>query len=360
MIDIDKIENIVNEFLGNIYLDDKIDLLYTNLFPKASCRRWGFLIDKTGKCIVQNLYEDLNTDYKKFKFINYKYFVKNIIDKCDFYKEFVTIESEWAVLCIYNRTLIYIYSMNKFIKEIVVYSDEEPTYLKDFVKESEENTSKNPEFIYITRDTNGGFSNTILEINHNLNVSLDNYNEDLPYDKMKEFCEGDSSGLMLLSGLCGTGKTTIIKKLIHDCSDTQFILLSADTLANIDSTTFMSYLIKNGSNAVLVMEDCDTLLKSRDIIGNSSAISTLLNLSDGILGDALNLKFICTYNTDESNIDKALLRKGRLKLKYVFGKLSKDRVHKLNPKLNTEMTLAEIYNTTDNNFSTKKSSKVGF
>ena len=52
----------------------------------------------------------------------------------------------------------------------------------------------------------------ILKVNHNNNVSLDNYNDDIPYNKMKEFCNNNSSGLMLLSGPAGTGK--YFKKLI--------------------------------------------------------------------------------------------------------------------------------------------------
>lgn len=129
---------------------------------------------------------------------------------------------------------------------------------------------------------------------------------------------------------------------------------------NIDSTDFMSFLIRRGSNSVLVLEDCDIILKSRESGGASDAVSTLLNLSDGIVGDALNLKFICTYNTDDFNIDSALVRKGRLKLRYKFDKLSADRVHKINSKYNTPMTLAELYNDEDIDMNTKKTTKIGF
>lgn len=129
---------------------------------------------------------------------------------------------------------------------------------------------------------------------------------------------------------------------------------------NIDSTDFMSFLISRGSNSVLVLEDCDVILRSRDSGGSTNAVSTLLNLSDGILGDALNLKFICTYNTDDFNIDPALIRKGRLKLRYKVDKLAADKVHKINPKYNKAMTLAELYNEETNDYNTKKTSKMGF
>ena len=32
-------------------------------------------------------------------------------------------------------------------------------------------------------------------------------------------------------------------------------------------------------------------------------MSTILNLTDGLLGDGLKLKFICTFNTDINQID---------------------------------------------------------
>lgn len=34
---------------------------------------------------------------------------------------------------------------------------------------------------------------------------LDNYNDDVPWDKIKEFCESDKSGIAILHGIAGTG-----------------------------------------------------------------------------------------------------------------------------------------------------------
>ena len=38
----------------------------------------------------------------------------------------------------------------------------------------------------------------------------------------------------------------------------------------------------------------------------------------------------------------------------------KDKVHKINPKYNKAMTLAELYNEENNDYNTKKTSKMGF
>lgn len=339
-------------------LDDKYDYLYKLIYKKPY-QIWSIFIDKDNTIKIAPFIERLLIkSFTDYKYIDLDFFIKELDKNAEYNEAFVSSSGTDAVIYFYKGILILVYSMSDFSKELIVYSADRPTALEPFVKSPKENTSKDSKFTYITQNVNGSFDSTILTVKHNLNISLDNYNDDLPYDKMIDFCNDEGSGLMLFSGPCGTGKTTIIKKLIHDCNK-QFILLTANTLMNIDSTAFMTFLIKSGSKSILVLEDCDTLLRSRDLDGNS-AISSLLNLSDGILGDSLSLKFICTYNTDESNIDKALLRKGRLKLKYIFNKLTADKVHKLRPELNKAMTLAEIYNIDENDYSKNTSSKLGF
>lgn len=69
----------------------------------------------------------------------------------------------------------------------------------------------------------------------------------------------------------------------------------------------------------------------------------MLNLTDGIIGEALNIKFICTFNCPLSQIDKAVLREGRLKLIYNFKKLSLEKTKNLLPSATEEMTLSQIY-----------------
>ena len=88
----------------------------------------------------------------------------------------------------------------------------------------------------------------------------------------------------------------------------------------------------------------------------------LLNITDGVIADVLGIKLICTFNTSLNKIDKALLRKGRLSLKYEFKKLAKEKVSKiLGYDVDKDMSLAEIYNIDDeNDFSKTNSRKIGF
>ena len=127
----------------------------------------------------------------------------------------------------------------------------------------------------------------------------------------------------------------------------------------ITDSTLITFLTEN-RDSVIVLEDCEKLLHSREEYTNSS-IGTILNLTDGIIGDAFGVKFICTFNTDISNIDDALVRKGRLTLKYEFKKLTLDKTIEIYPMAKEEMTLAEAYNATnENDYSKENSRGIGF
>ena len=116
----------------------------------------------------------------------------------------------------------------------------------------------------------------------------------------------------------------------------------------ITDPSFIPFLMKN-SDSVLIIEDAEPVLQKRDGSDRTSAISNILNLTDGLLSDCLNISIVATFNTDTKNLDEALLRKGRLINSYSFEKLTKEKSEILLKKLghNVEvtkpMTLAEIY-----------------
>ena len=173
----------------------------------------------------------------------------------------------------------------------------------------------------------------------------------------------DNSSILLFHGIPGSGKTSYIRSLINTCENLDFYFLDSSVLQYINNTAFIEF-ITSTKNSVYILEDCENLLKSRDTDFNP-LLATLLNISDGLLGDSLNIKFICTFNTNIQNIDKALLRKGRLKLKYEFKELTKDRVANLFKKLNInspakEMSLCDVYNYTENNGNSENKKKIGF
>jgi len=196
------------------------------------------------------------------------------------------------------------------------------------------------------------------------------YNDDFKTaaQKIEKFISGEKSGLVILHGESGTGKTSFIKHLIASY-DKKFIYMPASFCALM--TDFSSFeLMKNHlKNSVVIIEDCDKILEDRNFGALSKCLSNILNISDGLLSDVLNVKFICTFSSDAAEIDKALLRKGRLVEKYEFKKLSAEKSAKLIKEFYAvdldeakPMSLAEIfyYDSDNHGFHEPKKPKVGF
>ena len=136
---------------------------------------------------------------------------------------------------------------------------------------------------------------------------------------------------------------------------------------NMDSPNVANLLLRN-RNTVFVIEDAEELLNSRDV-GRNSSISMLLNLTDGLLGETLGIQIICTFNTNLKNIDKALLRKGRLLALYDFKPLAPVKAKILLNEIGVPgfsvseaMTLADIFNTEDELYVHKNDNRpqIGF
>ena len=183
-----------------------------------------------------------------------------------------------------------------------------------------------------------------------------NYNDDLPYEKMTKLIRSENEELILLHGEPGTGKTSIIKKLINDNPDVDFIYFDFNLLTSFSDGRVFDFLSDHKNN-VLIIEDCEKLFTDRN--EGNRYLNSMLNLTDGIIGEAFAIKFICTFNCPVSKIDKAVLREGRLSLLYEFKKLSLEKTKALDPTATEPETLAEIYHKDDNG-NKKKAKKIGF
>jgi len=120
-------------------------------------------------------------------------------------------------------------------------------------------------------------------------------------------------------------------------------------------------------NSILLIEDGEKVITERQGNSSSAGVSNILNLTDGILGDCLNIQVIVTFNMEKERIDQALLRKGRLIAEHKFDKLSIDETNKLLKHLNKDyvsdkpLMLADIYNIdADEVKSTKAEVQIGF
>jgi len=175
----------------------------------------------------------------------------------------------------------------------------------------------------------------------------------------------DNTGLVLLHGKPGSGKTTYIRHLSTLLD--KDIMFVPNNMANIlTSPEFIPFIMKY-PNSIIIIEDAEKVIRSRESGGNNEATSNILNMSDGILGECLKTQIIATFNIDRENIDKALLRKGRLIAEYEFNELDVDKSNKLLKKLNIDFTtkepmlLTDIYNYEDNiGINDNKKQKIGF
>lgn len=157
----------------------------------------------------------------------------------------------------------------------------------------------------------------------------------------------NDKGIVLLHGLPGTGKTTYLRYLIGQLKK-RVLFVSPSVASNLMNPDFIELLIEN-PHSVLIIEDAENIIMDRRN-SHDSAVSNLLNISDGLLSDFLNVQLICTFNSALTLIDEALMRKGRLIARYEFGKLGVAKAQRLsdhfgfNTVVNRPMTIAEIGN----------------
>lgn len=202
-----------------------------------------------------------------------------------------------------------------------------------------------------------------------------NYNDDFVEfsDAIEERLTGDDrSGLVILHGDPGSGKTSYIRYLMKNITNKKLIYIPPSMAASLAHPDLLKLMLLH-VGSVLIIEDAELVVMDRESgIGNNQAVSNLLNMTDGILSDALRMQIICTFNTDISNIDQALLRPGRLIGKYEFKALTKEKTKRLIDQLygdgtyereyeGQKMTLAQIYSLNKPRFCEEKvKNAIGF
>lgn len=174
----------------------------------------------------------------------------------------------------------------------------------------------------------------------------------------------NEAGIILLHGDPGTGKTTYIKHLISKFLDKEFIFIQNDFVKDLLKPSFIAFLLRN-KNVILIIEDAEKVVVTRENASDDSVVSTILQLTDGLFSDFLNIKIICTFNTTIDRLDKALLRKGRMIAKYKFAALTPEKTAALAQKLGHEnitgsLTLADIFGLGKPGFHAPAQKGIGF
>ena len=126
-----------------------------------------------------------------------------------------------------------------------------------------------------------------------------------------KFCQWDhwfqrklhhvKTGLTILQGEPGTGKTSYLRHLVHQLRTTHcfyYLPVTAYPMLAAPSTVDF-WLLENEFHGekqkIAIMEDAETLLMER-ASDNHESLSNLLNIADGFLGTFLKLHVICTVN----------------------------------------------------------------
>ena len=230
---------------------------------------------------------------------------------------------------------------------------------------------KRPNIFMVNQDYgNFNFSKFNINLPEPFDIEL-NYGKNFESvsEKIIKSLNENSSGLYMLHGRPGTGKTTYIRYLASVLKK-DVIFFPTSFVDEITNPSILS-LLKKKQDCVMILEDAEKALTKRSLSDQPSLVSTLLNMTDGILGDILKLNVIVTYNCDRQDIDEALLRKGRLKAEYSFQGLKQDEAKKLIKKLDIDikpednMTLADIYYAKSDeeligNIKTLEKPKIGF
>ncbi len=237
--------------------------------------------------------------------------------------------------------------------------------LYDHVYKHEENKTN----IYLIQSGIGGLHTEQVDIAAP-NIDLDlHYNDDFlaVHERLIPLLtQPRSKGLILLHGEPGTGKTTYIKYLSTLVKKDMLIL--PPYMSNyLTSPEIIPFLLDN-KDSVLIIEDAERILQSREAGGDTNSVSNILNLTDGLLADCMHIQVIATFNASKSLLDKALLRRGRLMVDYAFGKLAIPKANQLLTHLGLDyrtqipMTLADIFNLDEQTIAGERpeTSRVGF
>ncbi|MCX8492985.1 MAG: AAA family ATPase [Chthoniobacterales bacterium] len=192
---------------------------------------------------------------------------------------------------------------------------------------------------------------------------LDNEGLDLHYgsgfadwsDRLKDKLKSKNSGIVIMEGEPGTGKSTYLKSLIANLMDThRFYFLQPHYAGIISEPSFVGFWMDQSrqhedKKFVIILEDSEKCLMRRED-DNRSEVSSLLQITDGLMGSFMKLQVLCTINCQATQLDPALLRPGRLLARKVFGRLSREEAKKVADKLGKPMpeggsiSLAELYN----------------
>lgn len=167
----------------------------------------------------------------------------------------------------------------------------------------------------------------------------------------------------LLRGAPGTGKSFLIKSLITHTKKAVWMFVPASMAPSLVSPELFTNLMMEHQSIkedfgwddvplCIVIEDADNNLLKRNPAdaAQSAALSTILNLADGLPGEFADVRIIATTNAEKDDLDPAVTRPGRLAEFIEMGPLSPEQASRVYEREAGEaksysepVTLAQIY-----------------
>lgn len=152
------------------------------------------------------------------------------------------------------------------------------------------------------------------------------------FDRLVAMTADDVRGrLLLLHGAPGTGKTTVLRSLAREWRQWCQVDCVLDPERLFGDPGYLMGVVVGAESGdeqrwrLLLLEDCDELIRGEAKQSTGQALSRLLNLTDGMLGQGREVLIGITTNEDLARLHPAVVRPGRCLAKIEVGPLPREQ-----------------------------------
>lgn len=189
------------------------------------------------------------------------------------------------------------------------------------------------------------------------------------HEKLIRDFYASKSNLMILTGVWGSGKSTLMRSMINYNEGSFFLIDNPDNYSNPDKFSLLINYIRANTekdkHVTLFLEEADAFVQQKT--SDNPTLSRLLSMSSGVL--VSNIKIVIATNlSNKTKLDKALTRPGRAFRCVDFRELTPDEANNARSAINLDrlpftekITLAvALNNQTEVDLKTNKSQGFGF